>query len=326
MERLAKEAGRLLTSAVPIINKETTIAEAEQLLRSQVGNFETINYLYVVSKIGELIGVLSIKELFRLPREGKVGKYMTTNIVTARSHTRQERVAQLALQHNLKAIPILSKEKILIGVVPSDKILTILNQEHTEDVLRFAGVRGKIEAEDAADIVLANSPISHIRARLPWLIFGLFGGIVAAIIVHFFEVTLAEQLVLAAFIPAIVYMADAVGSQTEMIFIRALALDHKLKIAAYLKREFLVNLTLGIILALLTFSLSMFWLNSLIISLILSISIFITIGLTIVVGIIMPWAMYSRGYDPAVASGPLATVLRDIGSLFIYLVVAAILI
>lgn len=326
MEHLAKEAGRLLTSAVPIINKETTIAAAEQLVRANVVNLETINYLYVVSKIGELIGVLSVKELFRLPGEAKVGKYMTTKVVTARSHTTQERIAQLALRHNLKAIPILSKEKIFLGVVPSDKILKILNEEHTEDVLRFAGVHGRTEIDSSTSMVLSGSPWWHIHARLPWLIFGLGGGIAAAVVVGWFEATLAEQLVLATFIPAIVYMADAIGSQTEMIFIRALALDHNLKITTYLKREFLVNFVIGSILSLMTFGLSFFWLSSLTISLILSISIFLTVGLTVIVGVLLPWFMFIRGHDPAVASGPLATVIRDITSLGIYLVVAALLI
>ncbi|HMO78272.1 MAG TPA: magnesium transporter [Candidatus Paceibacterota bacterium] len=323
MAHLVGEAGRLLTNAVPIIYKETTIGESESLLRSHVGNFETINYLYVVSKIGELLGVISIKELLRLPAGEKVSKYMKTEIVTARSHTKQERIAQLALSHNLKAIPILSKEKIFLGVVPSDKILTILNQEHTEDVLRFAGVHGHIDVEGDTGLVLANSPIRHIRSRLPWLVLGLFGGVGAAVVIRWFEATLAEQLILAAFIPAIVYMADAVGSQTQMLFIRALALDHQLKITTYLRREFVVNLALGGILALLTFGLSMFWLESTTISLILSISIFLTVGLTVIVGVVLPWVMYARGHDPAVASGPLATVIRDITSLCIYLGVAA---
>jgi magnesium transporter len=314
-------AGRLMTAAVPTVARTATVSEVESLLRSSVQAFDTINYVYIISDTQELIGVVSIQELFRMKGYEKLDSYCGRTLVTVRPHTDQERVAQLALKHNIKAVPVISKEHIFMGVVPSDKILETLNHEHTEDVLRFAGVRHKHQGQ-VSEILLANSPLTHVRMRLPWLVLGLLGGVAAAWVIGMFEEILAAELMLAAFIPAIVYMADAVGSQTQMLFVRALSVDHTLKLGSYLLRESIVNALLGLALAALIFISSLFFAGSFMISLILAVSIFLTVVGTVLVAVLLPWFFYVRGHDPAIASGPLATVVRDILSLIIYLSVA----
>jgi magnesium transporter len=326
MKHKSASAERIMTPLVPTVVLGSTVREVEALLRREAQSFKTINYIYVIDQSRVLMGVISIRELLSLPREECVDEHMQQEVVTARAHTDQERVAHLALKYQLKAIPIVTKDQKFLGVVSSDVILTVLNQEHTEDVLRFAGVRGHAHTESDLGVLLLNrSPLIHVRARLPWLILGLGGGVVAAIVVGRFEAILAEQLILAAFIPAVVYMADAVGSQTQMLFIRALAIDHTLTVRSYLWRECKVNLLLGSVLAGLAFIASLAWLGSVLVSAILAISLFFTVWCTVLVAIALPWYCMSRGYDPAVASGPLATVVRDIISLVIYFGVATML-
>lgn len=252
--------------------------------------------------------------------EEKLTAYLGRTLVTVRPSTDQERVAELALRHNIKAVPVISKDHVFMGVVPSDKILEVLNHEHTEDVLRFAGVRHK--DTHAREALLNASPLVQVRMRLPWLVLGLLGGVGAAAVIGMFEDILAAELVLAAFIPAIVYMADAVGSQTQMLFIRALSIDSTLRVRSYLWRESIVNALLGTALALLIFIASLFFASSFMVSSILAISIFLTVVGTVLVAIMLPWFFHVRGHDPAIASGPLATVVRDILSLVIYLSVA----
>jgi magnesium transporter len=159
--------------------------------------------------------------------------------------------------------------------------------------------------------------------RLPWLVLGLLGGVLSAIVIGLFEETLQKQLILAAFVPTIVYMADAVGSQSQMLFVRALSIEHNLKIRSYAIREFIVNFFIGIALSALIFIVSLVWIKSLVVSLILATSIFITVCSTVVIAIALPWFFRARGYDPAIASGPLSTVIHDGLSLCIYLVVAS---
>lgn len=315
-------AGRLMTLAVPVVHASKTAAEVEGLLRSDANRFETINYIYIVNERRELVGVLSIQELFHLESHQTLEQFLNVNLITVRPHTDQERVAQLALKHNIKAIPVVSKEHTFMGVVASDQILSALNVEHTKDVLRFAGVKHK--DLHPAEALLQNAPGAHVRMRLPWLVLGLLGGVFAAVVIGFFEETLADELILAAFIPAIVYIADAVGSQTQMLFVRALSIEHGLKVRSYLLRESIVNFFLGVILAGLIFVVSLIFAQSFVISSILAVSIFLTVWFTVLVAIALPWFFFVRGYDPAIASGPLATVVRDILSLCIYLTVASV--
>ncbi len=326
MKHIAETAGRIMTTAVPVVTEQATVREVEMLLQKESKHLNTINYIYVTDASGALSGVVSIRELFSLPKEAVIGAHTQRALVTARPHTDQERVAHLALKHNLKAIPVVSKERVLLGVVPSDTILTVLNQEHTEDVLRFAGVKSHARTEtDLSDLLSNSAPFTHVKARLPWLLLGLMGGVVAAFVVGKFEATLAHELILAAFIPAVVYMADAVGSQTQMLFIRSLALDHGLRMWSYLWRELRVNFILGLVLSGVAFLVSYLWLFSLPVSSILSVSLFLTVWCTVLIAIALPWYFHNRGYDPAIASGPLATVVRDIISLLIYLGVASLI-
>lgn len=315
-------AERLVTTAIPVVSDKSTVGEVMNLLKSRVSKFETINYIYVINDENALCGVLSVRELLLLDKDSSISSHMVTKLVTARPHTRQERVAQLALKSSLKAIPVVTKNNVFLGVISSDRILNILNQEHTEDVLRFAGVRHKHDEVDVTKALLDESSFSHVKRRLPWLTLGLLGGILAAVVVEKFEVTLASQLILAAFIPAIVYMADAVGSQTQMLFIRALSINQNVPLRKYLVRELSVNSILGVLLAVFIFGASFWWHESILISSILGLSIFLTVCFTVIIAIILPWFFHVRGQDPAVASGPLATVLRDIVSLCVYLGVA----
>lgn len=311
--------GPFVESAVPVVHPGTTALEVEKMLRDKANEFSTINYIYILSNRRELVGVLSIQELFHLKPNETINSFIGREVITARLHTRCERVAELALRHNIKAVPVLSKDHHFLGVVPSDKIIEILNHEHTKDILHMAGVTHR---GDGA-VILDGRPFMHVKRRLPWLILGLFGGMVAAGVVGFFEETLADELILAAFIPAIVYMADAVGTQTEMLFVRALSVQKDLNIKSYVLRESVVNAMLGSALGVIIFGVSFVWIKSLIISLILGISILATVLFTTTVAIVLPWLFYIRGQDPAVASGPLATVICDISSLGIYLLVAS---
>ena len=148
----------------------------------------------------------------------------------------------------------MDKENRLLGIIPSDVILKILHEEHGEDILRSAGV---LISKDQTKDIISGSMTSYFIKRIPWLIVGLAGGVSAAFIVGSFEEAIREMLILAAFIPAIVYMADAVGAQTATIFIRSLAIDGSMGIKKYVIREILVGtaiaLFLGILISIISF-------------------------------------------------------------------------
>ncbi len=318
----SESAGGKMTENVPLAHSEEQILDVKNLLFEKMKELETINYIYVVDKNKKLVGAFSIKEIFRKPEDSKVKDIMQTQLITVKPHADQEEVAILALKNNLKSIPVVDKENHFLGVVPSDIILDILHSEYIEDILRHAGIR----KGDFTPAKIIRAPAGMlVKARLPWLILGLFGGILAAQITDFFETPLKSHFILAAFIPLIVYMADAVGTQTETLFIRGLAIDPNLMIKNYLLREvkigFFIALSIGTLLTLI----SSLWSGLHYIGLILGVSIFLTILSAIIIGITIPWLLQKFKKDPAFGSGPFATIITDVTSLIIYFSVASLM-
>jgi len=307
-----------MTHKVPVICIEETIAEVENLLEKEASNFDTINYIYVIDRGGKLLNVISIKELFRSPSTKKVSDFLQKKLVTVRAHTDQERVALLALEHKLKAVPVIDKDDHLLGVVPSDEILSILDTENIEDLLRFAGVSYFDKTPYEA---ITASAVSQVRSRLPWLALGLVGGLVAAGIVSFFENTIKTTLALAMFMPLVVYMSDAVGTQTQTIFVRSLAISHHLSLWKYLGREFKIGLMISLVCSVLLTLLSL-WQGNALISLILGTTLFISLISAVLVAFGITLLLFKLKKDPAVGSGPFATIVQDILSLVIYFAVA----
>lgn len=310
-----------MTEKIPVVAPNQTIGEIEKLLVEKTKDFETITYIYVVDTGKKLVGVISIKELFRAPKDKRVEDLMRRELITISSHSHQEKAAALAIRHKLKAIPVIDKDGQLLGIVPSDEILNILHREHAEDILKSVGVRPS--KDPVADILSASATNQSIR-RLPWLIFGLAGGVIAAFVVEFFESTLKETIILMAFMPAIVYIADAVGSQSQTIFIRAIAINKKMIFAPYIYRETKIGLLIAGILGALILLFSLLWLPA-IISIILGASFFLTICVSIIISIFLPWLFLKIKIDPAVASGPFSTIIRDISSLLIYFYVISLI-
>lgn len=316
---IGKSALAKMTTAVPVANQSSSLKTMESGLRQNMRKYDTINYIYAVDDNNVLVGALSIKDIFALPPTKKVSEVMVRGLVSVHPHTHQETVAMLAIKHNIKAIPVVDKEGKFLGVVPSDTILNILHSEHIEDALHAAGIH-KFK-DPALDIINADA-FTHFQKRLPWLVLGLVGGILAAFVVGSFEAALQSQLLLAAFIPTVVYIADAVGAQTQTIFIRSLALQQKLNFKQYLSREVVVSFMLAVILAIIGAGLSFIWLNLPVLGLVLGLSIFATAFVASGIAVFLPWLFLKINQDPAVASGPFATVLRDILSILIYFSIA----
>lgn len=171
-----------------------------------------------------------------------------------------------------------------------------------------------------------NRPIRRsIESRLPWLIVGLIGMTLSAQFISAFKHILEQELVLAYFLPMIVYMADAIGTETETIFVRDIALDTGFKVRRFLVTELRTGLSISIICGLLTAAYSYLRFQSVYLGLVLAVSLFMATLAAILVGAFVPWAVNKMHRDPAEAVGPLTTVLQDMFSVISYFVVASLL-
>ncbi|MEK7555157.1 MAG: CBS domain-containing protein [Patescibacteria group bacterium] len=315
-------AEELMTESIPTVRPSATIAEAESFLLKNTAKLETINYIYVTEENGRLLGVLSVKEVFRAPKTKLVSEIMAKDLITAKPQTPVNRIAMLALNHRLKDIPIVDGDGNLKGVVPYDAILSIFHEEHVGDALRSAGIH---HIRGAFGTMVHASVFSLVKKRIPWLLAGLGGSAVAAIIIGSFENLLAEQIILAAFIPAITYLSDAVGTQSETLFIRTAAIERDFRFAAYLLKDILTGVVISFVLAVVMAIITLAIWQTPEVSIILALSIFLSVQLSMFTAVVLPWAFSKFRVDPAVVGGPLDTIVSDVVSIVVYFTFANII-
>ncbi|MEK6909011.1 MAG: CBS domain-containing protein [Nanoarchaeota archaeon] len=301
------------------VRKNQRVAEIYDLLRKKSNLFEVMDYIYVVESEKKLIGVFSIKDIFRFHAKTPVEAFMQKKVVTASAKTETEKVAHIALKHGIKAVPIVENEKI-IGVVSSKNIIKILNQSSTKDSFHFAGIHNShLDYESTMDVPIMESVIH----RVPWLISGLIGILAVAAFIGIFENTLKENLMLAFFIPVIVYICGALCTQIETLLVRDLAIMGKdMKINRYMLKQGIISVIIALMIsALLFLTISSFWQERAIAS-VISLAAFLSLTLTTLTSFIVILGIKKLGGDPALGGGPFGTVISDCLAIVVYLLVA----
>ncbi|MCC6671747.1 MAG: magnesium transporter [Planctomycetes bacterium] len=317
--RSAETAAWHLLRDVPCCPPEASAADALALLRSRP--YQAVDPLHVVDVQGRLAGVVPLRSLLPAAPAARVASLMDADPEVVAPALDQEHVASLAVRHDLNSVPVVDTDGLLLGAVPTQAIVAILRREHVEDLHRLAGIaRESRQARDA----LEAAPGCRARRRLPWLLVGLAGSLLAALVVAGFAGLLRRRVDVAYFVPAIVYLADAIGTQTEAIAVRALSLARS-NPAALASGELRTGLWIGLVLGLLALPCVSLACGDLRLALAVSSSILLAGGLAASIGLALPCLLARLGVDPAFGSGPLATILQDLLSLLVYLGVATLL-
>lgn len=311
-------AGALMTNKVPIAFLTSTIFEVEKYLKRKKDKLESINYIYAIDKVGVLKGAVSIKEVFRQGKHRKLEELVEGELISVSPYTTGERVANLALKNNIKSVPVINKEGKFVGVVLNDTILEIAYRESQEDLSLLAGVEDP-ELSHGSEKV---SIFSSLKNRLPWLVIGLFGGFLMSKVITSFETTLAENLILASFIPLIVYIGSAAQTQIGYFIVRDLAFNPKINFLSYTFRQFKITFLIGLGLSILIFLSTFIFYVEFAIAMVLTLAVFLAILSSIITGVLIPFIFHRLKLDPASASGPIATIIQDLISILIYLLVA----
>lgn len=313
-------AGSRIITAFPQVKIGENIKDVEKMFLEKAEAFDTIDYVYVVDNNGLLKGVISIKELHASNKDVNVEDIMKKKLIVTHPLTHQERLVYLALSNKIKAIPVVDKEKRLLGIVPYDVILQIFNEEVREDVFKFGGIFHKVGTEYTT---IKSSAMTMIKTRLPWLIIGVLGGAITASIISGFEHVLNSLLALAAFAPVLAYLSDAVGTQSETLVVRSLALDPKLSLKSYFVREFIVALVLALVCGMLLSGVALVGWNNPTLGIIVGLSMFFSVISAVLISTGFPFLFKKVNLDPAVASGPFATMISDVATIIIYFSIAS---
>jgi magnesium transporter len=319
----AGTAGSRMIFAFPKVHATDEVQDIEKVITEEARNFETIDYIYVISEDNVLLGVVSIKELHSIEKKDtKIEEIMTTKLVFAHPSTHQERIVYLALSHEIKAVPIVDHAKHLLGIVPYNTILNVFNEEVRDDNLKLGGIFHRAGEEYGT---LKASFSTMVKLRIPWLIIGVLGGTITASVVSNFENVLSTLLSLAAFAPVLAFMSDAVGTQSETLAVRSIAIDPRVSLKSYFLRELSIAFVLALICGGLLSAVALVGWQDPILGLIVGVSMFLSIICAVLISTGFPFIFKKIKLDPAVASGPFATMISDITTIGIYFAVASLL-
>jgi magnesium transporter len=300
-------------------SKEDTAAGVLHRLRNCPAAFKDV--VHVVDAQGRVRGAVPLSVLVASPPAAPVASLMRPAAAVTPAMF-PEHVASHALRHALLAVPVVDRGGHLLGVVPANALMEILRREHVEDLHRMAGIRH--ETAVARDAIEAP-PVRRARDRLPWLLVGLAGSMVATFVMARFEAALQAKIALAFFVPAIVYLADAIGTQTEAIAVRGLSLSHA-PMRALVWGEMRTGLLIGLALGALVWPAIAWVFDDRVLATAVALSLIAAGTVATTIGLLLPWTLARLGRDPALGSGPLATIVQDVLSLAIYFAIAVALI
>lgn len=291
----------------------------------------TVYYVYVTDENDQLVGVVSTRQLLNAEPDTVVSELMESDVIDVKIDDDPEDVANLIRETDFPALPAVDNGK-LVGVIRADDIVDVMEEEATEDMFKRAGFAG-IEADRSLD-VLESSIGRILQLRLPWLIVALAGGLLAALVIGGYEEELEAVTALAFFIPVIMDMGGNVGTQASTIFVRGLAVGHidDRNAMRHFAREGLIGGVIGLIVGFLGAAGAYLWQGVYAgndfapeLTLVVFVSLVAVCVIASVVGYVIPWIIHKLGYDPAAASDPLITTVKDVTALIIYFSLAAFL-
>jgi magnesium transporter len=306
-------AGAIMGTELICGNENWTTDQCIEEMRIQAEDVQYIYTVYVVDNDKRLTGMLSLKSLLFAKKGTLVKNIYIENVRYVNSDESTEEVASMMKKYDFVALPVLNPDKILIGRITIDDVVDIIQEEAEKDYQMASGISENVESSD--------SVLALTRARLPWLIVGLVGGILGAEVIGLFEKQLGDYPQMAMFIPLIAAMAGNVGVQSSAIVVQGIASNNidLSGIAGKLFKEFRVALLNGIVCSLLILAFVFAVKKDLTLGLTVSISLMAVIIFAGMFGTLIPLLLHKRKIDPALATGPFITTTNDVIGLFLYL-------
>jgi magnesium transporter len=308
-------AGALMATELVKVNVDWTVTRAVRAMRKQGEEVDEVYTVYVVDDHETLLGSLSFKRLFFSASSMQStirDLFEAQELRSVTPDTPAEEVVKLMKKYDLVVIPVVNEAERLLGRITIDDVVDYMQEEAERDYAMASGISQKVESDDSVWLLT--------RARLPWLIIGLVGGVLVAQVISLYEHQLQLDPKLAFFIPLIAAMGGNVGVQSSAIVVQGLAnqsIDLS-NILGRLVKEIGVALVNGAVCALLLLAFNLLFSDTLALSYTVSLALFCVIMIAGLFGTFIPIALNRFNVDPALATGPFITTLNDILGLFIY--------
>lgn len=305
-------AGGLMQVEMVTAREEETVAQVVERIRG-VDDSADVYYIFVVDGNGVLRGQVTMRQLLLAGPDQTMEELTGSPPLIVRVDEDQEAVAQKFQKYDIQSAPVIDDQGHLLGRITFDDIMDVVHEEIDRDFYRMAG--------SSEEEVYSSGPAKIATLRMPWLLFNLVGGFITSAILSYFEVSFSSILILVPFVPMIMGLSGAVGSQSATITVRGLAMGRiaEGKVKRNLLREIrissIIALTLGVIIALG----SGFIHSALRLGLAVGASVITAIVVSTILGAVIPLFFKAIKIDPALASGPVVTSTNDVVSLMIYM-------
>jgi magnesium transporter len=313
-------AGAVGQSAVAAVPRGAPTAQVGEMRAALFkGLFASATEIAVVDG-SRLVGIVPIEALLEASDGALLGDLVQTP-VTAAPEEDVETATRAVARASARSLAVVDGDGRFHGLVPAGRLLQVLEMEHEEDLARIGGfLSGASQARTAAEETVAR----RLWHRLPWLALGLLGAMASAAVVGAYEEEIRKEVLLAFFVPAVVYMADAVGTQTEAVVIRGMAMG--ISIRSVFARELAGGIVIGALLGALFFLFVLAVWSEMRVAAAVSLALGISCSIASLVAMALPYGLARLGRDPAYGSGPLATVIQDLLSILAYFAVASLLV
>ena len=312
-------AGALMAKELIKVDVNWTVSKAVKEMRKQAEQIEHVYTVYVVDENDVLLGRLQLNKMLLNPIRAKIADIYDPKIRSVNVDEGQEDIANIMEKYDLVALPVVDELGRLLGRITIDDVVDVIKEEAEKDYALASGISGNIESTDSIFVLT--------RARLPWLLIGLVGGILGARVIELYEGDLQLYPEMAFFIPLIAAMGGNVGVQSSAIIVQGLA-NNSLGLSGIwskLRKEFGVALLNGMVLSILIFAYNYFFQDSLALAYTVSLALFCVILVAALFGTFVPLLLDKYDIDAALATGPFITTVNDVLGLFIYFLIGHLL-
>jgi len=310
-------AGGLMAKELIKVKENWSVKECEVELRKQAEEVDDVHTVYVVNEEDKLEGIISLKALILNSPSSLVKDISKTDIISIQASANSTEVSRIMDKYDLVVLPVVDENNYLLGRITIDDVVDVIVEEAEKDYQMLSGISEDVESSD--------NIWQLTRARFPWLLVGMVGGILGAWVVDFFEKDASPTLLI--FIPLIAAMGGNVGIQSSALIVQGIA-NQSLSgsILSKLFKEFGVGIVNGLLCGILLFAVNIIDDKSIEYSFAISISLLSVIIFAAVFGTWIPLFFHKIKIDPALATGPFITTANDIFGLFLYFYICKILI
>src|SRR3990170_8838297 len=319
LEHGEKTAGRIMSPDVLAVQENDTVGQAIDHVR-KAPTAESAHYLYVVDGHEHLVGALPLRRLITTDPATPVGLLCQGEVLSVTPETDQEEVARLVAKYDIVAVPVVDRDRRLLGVITVDDVIDVIREEATEDIQRLGGAAGDETVFDPARAVFGK--------RLLWRFINLGTAILAASVIGLFEESIQTLATLAIFMPIVASMGGIGTTQTATVVVRGLALGDMTAAHLWrvLKKELLLALTTGLANAVVMAVIAYLWKGQALLAVIIGTALAINMLVAATVGVTIPLALKAFRIDPAIASSVIITTFTDVCGFFSFLGLATLLI